>query len=157
MKVKKLMTRDVRTCMPDESLAFAAREMWEGDCGALPVVDESHRVVGMITDRDVCMAVFLNHCAPDAIAVRDVMTSPVHCCRTDDRIDDALDAMGRHRVRRLPVTEEDGTLLAILSMNDILLAAGGVTRRNGKRPSRSAVLETLCEVCEHTGQEVLVP
>jgi CBS domain-containing protein len=60
------MTSDVRTCRPETNLAEAVRDMWEGDCGALPVVSDEGRVIGMITDRDVCIAVATRGGSADA-------------------------------------------------------------------------------------------
>ena len=57
MRVRDLMTSDVKTCRPETNLAEAVKEMWEGDCGALPVVGDDGRVAGIITDRDICIAV----------------------------------------------------------------------------------------------------
>lgn len=153
MKVKELMSREVRTCTPDESLSLAAQRMWDGDCGALPVVDPSHRVVGIITDRDVCMGLFLSNRPASAIRVREVMTSRVHACGPEDDLDRALDMMTRHRVRRLPVADGDGCLQAMLSINDVVLAASETSRRNGRRPTCAAVLRSLKGVCEHTAAE----
>ena len=59
MNVDRLMTRNVECCGPDSTLAEAAQKMWERDCGSLPVCDRDRRVVGMITDRDICMAAWL--------------------------------------------------------------------------------------------------
>ena len=58
MKIQNLMTRDVRTCRREDVLVEAARIMWENDCGSVPVVDAQRHVVGMITDRDICMAAY---------------------------------------------------------------------------------------------------
>lgn len=81
------------------------------------------------------------------------MTSHVHTCRPDDDLDRALDLMTRHRVRRLPVTDEDGGLTAMLSINDVVLAATETSRRNGRRPTCAAILRTLKGVCAHAGVE----
>ena len=156
MKVRDLMCEDVRTCMPHESLSLAAQQMWDGDCGTLPVIDEERRVVGMITDRDICMALFLNGQTASAIAVRDVMSSKVHHCRPEDDIDHPLEIMRKQRVRRLPVVDEEGVLCAVLSINDLVLAAGDSTQTDAQQVSCSALLETLKGVCEHTGAEVPV-
>ena len=74
------MTSEVRTCRPDMNLAEAVREMWDGDCGALPVVNDEGRVTGMITDRDICVAVATRGRAADRIAVRDVASGHAHTC-----------------------------------------------------------------------------
>ena len=57
MKVQEVMTGNARTCRPESNLAEAVREMWEGDCGALPVLGSDDRVIGIITDRDICIAI----------------------------------------------------------------------------------------------------
>ncbi len=60
MKIEKAMTKEVLSCSPSDSLNRAAQLMWEGDCGALVVVDKEHdRVVGMVTDRDICMGTYI--------------------------------------------------------------------------------------------------
>ena len=56
MEVRDIMVQDVRSCHPDNNLAQVAEIMWKGGCGALPVVDESGRLLSMITDRDICIA-----------------------------------------------------------------------------------------------------
>src|SRR5690606_32936140 len=59
VKIEEIMTRDVRTCSPDDTLATAAQVMWEMDCGVVPVTDREGKVVGIITDRDLAMAAHL--------------------------------------------------------------------------------------------------
>ena len=68
------MTRDVHTCLPDTDLGLAAMQMWEGDFGVIPVVADGGEVVGMITDRDICMAAASRNKAPGEIRVDEVMT-----------------------------------------------------------------------------------
>ena len=72
MKVREMMTSDVKTCRPETNLAEAVKDMWEGDCGALPVVSDEGRVIGMITDRDICIALATRGRSADRIAVREV-------------------------------------------------------------------------------------
>ena len=64
MKTQDVMTREVHTCRPDTDLAMAAMQMWDGDFGVLPVVADGGEVVGMITDRDICMATASKNQAP---------------------------------------------------------------------------------------------
>ena len=75
MKVEDLMTRSVGTCRPTDTLSSAAQLMWERDCGCVPVVsdDGSNRVVGMLTDRDICMAAHFRGASPGALPVGQVM------------------------------------------------------------------------------------
>src|ERR1039458_2724761 len=79
MKVQDVMTRDVHTCRPDTNLSMAAMQMWDGDFGVLPV-ENGGRIVGMITDRDICMAAATKHLDPASIQVEEVITGQVHSC-----------------------------------------------------------------------------
>jgi CBS domain-containing protein len=119
MNVGKLMSTDVKTCAPDHSLACAAQQMWEGDFGCIPVVDSGGHVIGIITDRDICMATCLNGQAPGDLVVRDFMSRQVLTCQPQDRLTDATAAMRQAQVRRLPVTEADGRLVGIISLTDL--------------------------------------
>src|SRR5512138_3776636 len=101
MKVKDLMSTDVRTCTPETTVAEAAHLMWDGDCGILPVVDEGE-LVGVVTDRDMYIALATqnaraSHLRVGALATRDVVT-----CAPEDDVTAALTLMTRARVRRLP-------------------------------------------------------
>jgi CBS domain-containing protein len=151
MKVETLMTSAPLVCRRDSTLADVARLMWQGDCGIVPVADEKGRVIGVVTDRDICVAAWSKNRAPSAIRVRELPRRDVVACRPDDDARTALDLMQEHAVRRLPVTGPDGILKGILSINDVVLAAGhdtGVTA--------SDVLETFKEVCAHRDVPVAV-
>ncbi len=141
MKVRDLMTTDVTTCRPETNLAEAVREMWEKDCGILPVVNDEGRVTGVITDRDICIAVATRDRSADRIAVREVVQGHVHTCLEDDDVTVALKAMKAHKVRRLPVVTADGHLRGMLSLNDVLTHAGAA--------SPTEIVSTLASVCEH--------
>jgi CBS domain-containing protein len=115
--------------------------MWEGDCGALPVVSDEGRVIGMITDRDICIAVATRGRPADHIAVREVAQGHAHTCLSDDDASAALHTMKAHRIRRLPVVDTDGHVRGILSLNDIVTHAGAA--------SPADVVSTLASICEH--------
>ena len=133
MKVQDIMNREVHSCRPDTNLAQAAMQMWEGDLGVLPVL-EGCQVVGVITDRDICMAAATRHCDPRTIRVDEVMTGQVYGCRPDADIHEALKIMRRRQVRRLPVINaENGKLAGILSLDEVVLHV---------QPSRKADLST---------------
>jgi CBS domain-containing protein len=118
MKVEDVMGLTPRTCEPDDDLGRASIEMWHGDCGMLPVV-WSERVVGVVTDRDICMGLALEGCAPGQRRVRDVMSREVHVCAPGDDLSAALTLMARRKVHRLPVVDGD-RLVGVLSMSDVL-------------------------------------
>lgn len=128
MKVSELMTRDVRVCHADESLARAAELMWEHDCGIVPVVDEARRVQGVVTDRDVCMAALHNGRPLHELLVTQAMArKPVIVAEGDD-VTEAHELMRRARVRRLPVIDAQARLIGILSIQDLARAASGESR-----------------------------
>ena len=147
MKVKEVMTPDAKSIWITQSLADAAKEMWEHDCGALPVVKEQ-KVVGMLTDRDICMAGAMRDRTLSQISVEEIMNDHVYATKLDENIEQALETMREHKVRRLPVLNPDGELKGIVSMNDIVLKAKAP---NGKKPpiEYADVVKTYQAICEH--------
>ena len=123
MKVKDLMTNDVKTCQPQDSLNVAAKLMWDGDIGSVVVVNEGRRVLGMITDRDITMSALLQRRPLGEIFVKDAMSSGAWCCSQSTEVDEAEKVMAQHQVHRLPITGADGRLSGILSVNDLAQAA----------------------------------
>ena len=81
MKVKDVMTVDVKSCRPETNAAEAVKMMWGHDCGALPIVNNDRKVVGMITDRDLSVAVATRGRAAARIAVKDVATGKAYTCQ----------------------------------------------------------------------------
>jgi CBS domain-containing protein len=129
MKVRDIMTEPPLTCTPATSLAVAARQMREADYGTLPVVDARGALAGIITDRDICLALARTNRTPTNIAVREVMTRKVFSAQPDDDVHHTLATMKRARVRRLPVRDGSGRLIGMLSIEDIVLRGierGGV-------------------------------
>ena len=150
MKVKDLQTSNVQTCGADTNLAAAAQIMWECDCGVVPVVDENRTLLGMITDRDICIATTTRSAAPADIQVRHVMTTgTVYSCAPEDDVRTALRSMATHRVRRLPVTDRAGHLVGIISMHDVLKRTS--TKANAEIPG-GEVIEALQSISTPTPQ-----
>lgn len=123
MKVKEIMSADPKFCSPDNNLSVVAALMWENDCGVIPVVDDESRVLGMITDRDICIAVCTKNRPASALSVREAMSKDAYDCFEDADVREALKVFRDVRVHRLPVVDKDGILKGILSLNDIVLAA----------------------------------
>ena len=112
MKVEDVMTKDVQTCRPETNLADAAMRMWRNDCGILPVVADGEKVVGVITDRDICMAGATRHRDQANIRVEEVISGKVYGCPPNVDIHEALKIMRKNQVRRLPIIRaEDGKLV----------------------------------------------
>lgn len=99
--------------------------MWQRDCGVVPVVNEQKRVVGVITDRDICIAVSMQNRLASQIQVSEVISGKVKSCKPDDGLEQALKTMRRRQLRRLPVTTKDGVLVGIVSIGDLLKAGKG--------------------------------
>ncbi len=125
MKVSEVMNRDVGCCTAECNLSEATEILWKKDASALPVVDAQGKVVGLLTDRDVAIAAGTRNVPASHIAVRSVINSnkPFTCSPEDD-VQKALETMRTRHVRRLPVVERDGTLRGLLSISDVVFAAG---------------------------------
>ena len=121
MKIRDVMTRDVRTTNPAASLREAARMMADIDAGSLPV-SEGDRLVGMVTDRDIAIRGVAAGKGPEA-TVGEVMTNELMYCRDDDEIADVCENMSDIQVRRLPVVNADKRLVGIISLADLANAA----------------------------------
>ena len=120
MTAQELMSKPVYTCHPDTDLAAVTEIMWQRDCGFVPVVTATGTLVGVITDRDICMASATRHETPEAMSVRDTMASQVFSCRTEDEVDTALETMRANQVHRLPVVDGDERLAGVISFSDIV-------------------------------------
>jgi len=142
MKIKEIMTTQVKTASRDTTLATAAHLLWGADCGILPVADEG-KLVGVLTDRDMYVALATRNKPASQITVGDVASGTMWACGPDDDVHVALDTMASQRVRRLPVTE-NGALVGIISMNDLVLAAGA-----DKAVRNDEVVATLKAICAH--------
>lgn len=155
LRVRDLMQPDVRFCMPEDALSEPARIMWERDCGCVPVVssDGSRRVVGMITDRDLCMASYMKGRRLAEMQVAEVMSDRVHTCRTDDPVSEAVHVMQSRQVRRLPVVDARGRLRGLLSLADVAEAAIG-RRAPAGAVDEAAVAHTLEAICRPRSEVV---
>jgi CBS domain-containing protein len=145
MKVEQLMTRNVRACEPDDSLSAAARIMWEQDCGCVPVVSHGNgqpTLVGMITDRDICMAAYTQAQPLQAAKVQSAMATSLCTCRPTDAIAVALRVMRTNQLHRLPVVDADNHLVGILSLADLARQAARPGQVTGE-VSAAAIAETL--------------
>jgi CBS domain-containing protein len=149
MKVKEIMSANPKVCTLTNSLAEAAGLMWDNDCGILPVVAEGGRVVGLVTDRDICIAGATKGRQLANIAVEDVISGKVFSCKPDDDVHTALKTMQVNKVRRLPVVAVDGTLKGVLSLNDVVLRAEEAKEKKVPELSYSDVVSTYKSICQH--------
>jgi len=122
MIVAEIMKSDVATCSPHQDLAEAAHLMRDHGCGFIPVVDARGVLVGVLTDRDVCLFASDRGRSMDHIAVADAMSAPVFSCFAEDNLKTTLATLAKHHVRRLPVIDERGHLRGVVSIDDIVQA-----------------------------------
>lgn len=120
MQVHEIMTTPPVTCTPETSLGVAAGRMADHPCGILPVVDTRGRLAGIITDRDICLAMSRTNRNALSISVREVMTRKVSSVQLGDDVRRALALMRTARVRRVPVLDAAGHLEGVLSIDDII-------------------------------------
>ena len=160
MIVRELMNARPESCSPSTDLAAAAMIMWRHDCGIVPVVvPGSNKVQGVITDRDICMALATSGRRPTERTVAEVMTRTPFTVRPEDDVQDALSVMKREHVRRLPVVDEHGALQGVLSINDLILATARGRRRSEASLSADRVMNALRGISEHrkpASEEALV-
>ncbi|HEY7547502.1 MAG TPA: CBS domain-containing protein [Blastocatellia bacterium] len=146
MKVNDLMITEVKRCGPGTNLAEAVATMWAADCGVLPVVDWDQRVIGVVTDRDISIALGTRNKLASEIAVGEVISGNVFACLPDDDIHDALRIIQTQRVRRLPVIDREGKLQGILCLDDIALHA---EKGDGRAAlSYEDVINTMKAICD---------
>ena len=159
MRVAELMTKDVACVRKSEMCATAVRLMWDCDCGSVPVLDEDgNQVVGIVTDRDICMATWSKDLSPSAIRVSDAMSKELHCCSPGDGVALAENLMRARQIRRLPVLDDDRRLVGILSLADIVRAAGRSGGRTaGSEVSPMEITSTLANICQPTPANSVAP
>jgi CBS domain-containing protein len=145
MKVEQLMTKDVRCCRRSDSINEAARLMWESDLGFVPVVEDdgSGRVVGVVTDRDLCMAAYTQGRPLAHIRADWIMSTRLVTCLPGDSLATAEGKMREAQIRRLVVVDSAGQLVGVLSLSD--LARGARTR---KGITWTEVAETLASISD---------
>jgi len=156
MKVRELMTKRVTACRPETNLAAAGALMFENDCGVLPLVDESGKVTGILTDRDICIALSTRDGKSSKITAADVSKPRVVMCEPDDDLHAALKTMRREKIHRLPVVNRAGALEGILSMNDIILRSEKGDGKSQAELSYDDVVHTLQGICAHRAAKIHV-
>jgi CBS domain-containing protein len=143
MKVQDVMMRTPASCTPETNLGAAVEILWNRNCGMLPIVDARQKVIGIVTDRDLCIALGTRNRLPGKVTVGEVAREEVHTCRAQDDIHVALQTMAEHKVRRLAVVDRDGVLQGILSMDNVILHVELGTWGRTSDLSHEDVLKTL--------------
>ncbi len=156
MKIEDVMTRRVVAARADTELAHVARLMWDNDCGSVPVVDAEDKVVGILTDRDVCMGANFAGRALRELRVASCMAGEVVTCRAGDAALSVAKLMGTKKVRRVPVTDPAGRLVGLVSVGDLLNAAARTSAKE-KKQLQAALVEALSSICARPSHEEVSP
>jgi len=143
MNVRDAMTKAPARCTPGLNLGAAVEILWNENSGMLPIVDEHERVISVITDRDICIALGTRNRLPGEIAVGDVATREAICCSSDEDVRSALAKMIEARVRHLPVVTAEGKLEGLVAMDDLLSPI--VLKNSGRQQpaSQDALTKTV--------------
>lgn len=120
-KARDVMTKDLIYASPQDTVSHVAQLMKREDIGPVLIVDneESKRLVGIVTDRDLALKVVAEGRDPQTTYVEEVMTRKLITCRPDDDIDNTMKAMAQYQLRRIPVVEDDNRLVGIISQADV--------------------------------------
>jgi CBS domain-containing protein len=155
MQVEQLMTKQVKFCSPNATLEQAAQLMWDGDCGCLPVCAGNgiNRVIGVITDRDICMSALFQGRPLRELSVSDAMAKRLLTCNARDALSVAESTMRRARVRRLPVIDDRGAMVGIIALADLAREAVREHGSTNKSVSESHVGDTLAAICGTARQQ----
>jgi CBS domain-containing protein len=144
MRIKELMNHPVVACPNTATLDDAARLMWEYDCGIIPIVNDDGRLVGVVTDRDICMAGYTQGRPLREMPVVSAMASQVVAAHADDGVESVEALMRDYKVRRIPILDSEGRPVGIASMNDLARLAA----RMHKSVVDRDMVETLAAVCQ---------
>ena len=145
MKVQEVMAKEVSTCRADDALATAARVMWERDIGAVPILGAEGKLVGIITDRDICMAAYFTGGQLSSIAIGEHMSKEVFTAEPDQNIESAEELMRSKQIRRLPVLDEARALVGMVTLGDVARAAAARGRKGGPVEDVAATLAAVSQ------------
>ena len=125
MNIKDIMTKEAACGARDDDLRHIAELMVEYDCGEIPICDDGHKPVGVVTDRDITVRATAEGYDPEVAQVRDAMTASVLFCLEDDSVEDAAERMAEAGVRRLVVLDRSKELVGLLSLDDLAARVDG--------------------------------
>ncbi|HYB92402.1 MAG TPA: CBS domain-containing protein [Candidatus Binataceae bacterium] len=148
MKVKDLMATEVKSCPDYSTLNTAAQIMWDHDIGCVPVVDKEGHVIGMLTDRDICMSAYIQGVQLTGALVTSAMSKQVFSCKPEDDIATAEKLMRDKQVHRLPVIDDQRRLVGVISLNDIAReAASEIQMKKPRQVSDAEVTQVMASIC----------
>lgn len=149
MNISEVRIEGVRFCRPSDTLTAAAGVIWHHDCGAVPVLDEADRLAGVVTDRDIAIAVATRGREASETTVGEVMSGTVVSCRYRDSVREVLRIMRDAQVRRLPVLDERGALTGMVSVRDIIRAVRELPAKALREGLLQEIILTLMAISQH--------
>ena len=150
MHARDLMTSPTMTCHVNDPLTVAAARMWDADIGVVAVVNDDGKLTGVITDRDICMAAFTQGRALDTMLVNSAMAKHVVSARPDANLTEIEQLMAKHQVRRIPIVDESGKPIGIVSLNDLAIEIAKPNSAVKHGPSKLAHM--LAAICQRRAQ-----
>lgn len=145
MRTEEIMSSPVFTCHTQETLNVAAHVMWEHDCGAIPIVNDKGKLVGMLTDRDICMAAYTQGRPLDEIPIHLAMAKHVQSVRREQPVAEVEELMASQQLRRIPVVDPAGIPIGIVTVNDLTREA--VRPTSHLKGGLTKVMQTLASIC----------
>lgn len=145
MKVQDWLSPAAITCRPEESLQRAAQLLWEHDLGAVPVVDGEQKLIGILTDRDLCMAAFTRGSGLHGHSVASAMSKTVYTLAPKDSLAKAHTLLRTHQIRRAPVVDAKGVLVGVLTLGDLALESSKLGKIK-RRKAGYEVAQTLAAI-----------
>lgn len=122
MICREVMTENPVCCLPNDLVSASAQVMRREDVGAVPVINDEQQkqLIGIVTDRDLAIKIVAESRDPNHTMVHDVMTSTIVVCREREDLSSAIRAMEEHQIRRVPVVDDDGRIVGIISQADVV-------------------------------------
>ena len=146
MKLQDVMSRTVATCRPEESLHRAAQLMWEGDFGCVVVVDAEDRPVGVLTDRDLCMAAWSQDKPLREIMAGTTMGQPVVTVSEGSTTAELHERLREHQLHRMPIVDANGRLVGIVSHSNLILGGSHAATAAKRTAAAKELLDTLSQI-----------
>ncbi|MBR3163095.1 MAG: CBS domain-containing protein [Clostridia bacterium] len=140
MKVKECMCNEVFSCSPSTTVYDAAKIMQTKHVGCIPVCDNQNCMIGVITDRDLVLRCIANDKNAKDTPISDIMTTNVWTCKPDDEMTNAQSKMGNEQIRRLPVVDNNGKVVGMLTLGDLA--------KNDMELGQDEVSDTINSICE---------
>lgn len=144
MKVKECMCNEVFSCTPSTTVYDAAKLMQTNHIGCIPVCDNENCMVGVITDRDLVLRCIADDKNAKDTPVSDIMTTNVWTCKPDDEMTNAQSKMGSEQIRRLPVVDNQGKVIGMLTLGDLA--------KNDMELGQDEVSDTINCICDCVGE-----